>query len=102
MLSGSKVPTLAPAGFAMRFSQITSSGSTFQILAARTLSTGMPSSSAAIMLMEMREPATSVVPRMSVTEPSIAILSVPVVSPPRLNQKPAATPRPWPGGTGEL
>ena len=37
-VSGSKVPTLAPAGLAMPFSQITPSGSTFQILAARTLS----------------------------------------------------------------
>jgi hypothetical protein len=46
------------------------------------------------MLIEMREPATSLVPRISVTEPSMAMLSVPVVSPPRLNQKPAATPRP--------
>jgi hypothetical protein len=71
-------------------------------MTARTLSTGMPSSSAAIMLMEMREPATSEVPRISVIEPSVATFRVPVVSPPRLNQKPAATPRPWPSGTGEL
>ena len=71
-------------------------------ITARTLSTGMPSSSAAIMLMEMREPATSVVPRMMVTDPSVAILSVPVVSPPRLNQKPVAMPRPCPFGTGDL
>ncbi len=71
-------------------------------MTARTLSTEMPSSSAAIMLIEMREPATSVVPRLSVTEPSTAMLRLPAVSPALLNQNPAATPRPWPAGTGEL
>ena len=71
-------------------------------ITARTLSTGMPSSSAAIIEIEMREPATSVVPRMSVTEPSMPMFKVPVVSPPRLNQKPAAMPRPLPSGTGEV
>ncbi len=54
------------------------------------------------MLIEIRDPATSEVPRMIVTEPSGATFNVPVVSPPRLNQNPAATPRPWPGGRGEL
>ena len=62
----------------------------------------MPNSSAAIIDMDMREPATSAVPRMIVTVPSGARLTVPVVSPPRLNQKPQATPRPWPFGTGDL
>ena len=38
---------------------------------------------------------------MIVTDPSVATFNVPVVSPPRLNQKPAATPRDWPGGTGD-
>src|SRR5258708_35209018 len=37
-VSGSNSPTLEPAGLAIPFSQITPSGSTFQILAARTLS----------------------------------------------------------------
>ena len=71
-------------------------------ITARTLSTGMPSSSAAIIEIEMREPATSVVPRMSVTEPSMPMLSVPVVSPPRLNQKPDGDAAALPSGTGEV
>ena len=37
-VSGSKSPTLEPAGLAMPFSQMMPSGSTFQILPARTLS----------------------------------------------------------------
>ena len=61
----------------------------------------MPSSSATIMEMEMREPATSAVPMVIVTDPSGATFSVEEVSPPRLNQKPVEMPRPWPLGTGE-
>ncbi len=68
----------------------------------RIFSTSMPSSSAAIIAIEMREPATSAVPVMIVTVPSGATFSDVEVSPPRLNQNPAATPRPRPSGTGEL
>ena len=60
----------------------------------RTLSTLMPNSSAAIMQMETREPATSGLPSNNVTVPSGVMLSDAVVSPPRLNQNPVATPRP--------
>ena len=69
---------------------------------ARTLSTGMPSSSATIIEIEMREPATSAVPSVIVTEPSGATCSAEDVSPPRLNQKPVEMPRPQPFGTGDL
>ena len=58
--------------------------------------------SAAIMAMEMREPATSAVPTVIVTVPSGARLRVAEVSPPRLNQNPPATPRPCPSGSGDL
>ena len=68
----------------------------------RTLSTGIPSSSAAIIAIEMREPATSAVPVMIVTDPSGAMFMDVDVSPPRLNQNPDATPRPCPSGTGDL
>ena len=39
---------------------------------------------------------------MMLTDPSGVMVSDPVVSPPRLNQNPAATPRPSPGLTGDL
>ena len=54
------------------------------------------------MHIETREPPMSVVPRISVTEPSVSMLSVGAVSPPQLNQKPQAMPRPWffPSGAG--
>ncbi len=68
----------------------------------RTLSTGMPSSSAAIMAMEIREPATSAVPITTVTVPSGAKVNDPAVSPPRLNQKPVDIPLPSPSLTGDL
>ena len=71
-------------------------------ITARTRSTGMPNSSAAIIDIDMREPATSAVPRMIVTVPSGARFIDPAVSPPLLNQKPQAMPRPWPSGTGDL
>ena len=60
-----------------------------------TLSSAMPSSSAAIIASEAREPPMSGVPATSVTLPSSPRLSAAQVSPPMLNQNPEATPRPW-------
>ncbi len=59
-----------------------------------TFSSGMPSSSAAIIASEAREPPMSGVPATSVTVPSSPRLSAAQVSPPMLNQNPEATPRP--------
>ena len=55
----------------------------------------MPSSSAAIMESDAREPPMSGVPAMRATVPSSPTLRAALVSPPMLNQKPDATPRPW-------
>ena len=63
----------------------------------RTWSTSMPSSSAVIMHSEAREPPMSGVPTVSAVVPSSLTISDAQVSPPMLNQKPEATPRPWLG-----
>ena len=68
----------------------------------RTFSYGMPSSSAAIWLMAAREPPMSGLPSITLTVPSAVMLSDTQVSPPKLNQKPQATPRPWFGPNGAL
>ena len=60
----------------------------------------MPSSSAAIRHIEARAPPMSGVPAISVTVPSSFRLIEAEVSPPMLNQKPEATPRPWFGPSG--
>ena len=54
-----------------------------------------PSSSAAIMHSEARRPPMSGVPAVSDSVPSSLSDSDTAVSPPMLNQKPEATPRPW-------
>ena len=66
----------------------------------RTFSSSMPSSSAAMMQSEAREPPMSGVPAISVAVPSSLMLSEAQVSPPMLNQNPEATPRPWLGPSG--
>ena len=60
----------------------------------RTLSSGTPSSSAATMASEARRPPMSGVPAISESVPSSLTVSDTEVSPPMLNQKPEATPRP--------
>ena len=60
----------------------------------RTLSYGMPSSSAATIASDARRPPMSGVPAISDTVPSSFTVSEADVSPPMLNQKPEATPRP--------
>ena len=60
----------------------------------RTFSRSMPSSSAAIMASEARKPPMSGVPAISERPPSSFKVSATEVSPPMLNQKPEATPRP--------
>jgi hypothetical protein len=60
----------------------------------RTFSYGMPSSSAATFVSAARRPPMSGVPATSDTVPSSLIVSDAHVSPPMLNQKPEATPRP--------
>ncbi len=60
----------------------------------RTLSYGTPSSSAATMASEARRPPMSGVPAINDTVPSSFTVSDALVSPPMLNQKPEATPRP--------
>ncbi len=60
----------------------------------RTLSKGTPSSSAATAANEARRPPMSGVPAMRDTVPSSFTVSETLVSPPILNQKPEATPRP--------
>jgi len=60
----------------------------------RTLSYGMPSSSAATIASDARRPPISGVPAISDTLPSSFTVSDADVSPPMLNQNPEATPRP--------
>ena len=62
----------------------------------------MPSASAAIRQEDAREPPMSGVPAIRVTVPSSLTLIEAEVSPPMLNQKPEATPRPWLGPSGAL
>ncbi len=54
------------------------------------------------MLTEARVPPISGVPVTSVAVPSSLILSETQVSPPMLNQKPEATPRPWFAASGAV
>ena len=61
----------------------------------RIFSIGTPSSSAAIMHKEARKPPISGVPAVRERVPSSLSESDTEVSPPMLNQKPLATPRPW-------
>ena len=68
----------------------------------RTRSAGTPSTSATIMPIEAREPPMSGLPVAAVTEPSSLTWTVAVDSPPMLNQKPDARPRPWPGFSGDF
>ncbi len=63
-------------------------------------SIGTPSSSAAIIAIDAREPPISVVPSVRPTVPSSLIVIDELVSPPMLNQNPEATPRPWFGPSG--
>ena len=70
------------------------------LIIGRTLSSSMPSSSAAIMESEAREPPMSGVPATRATVPSSPTWRFAQVSPPMLNQKPEATPRPWFGPSG--
>ena len=60
----------------------------------------MPSSSAAIIVIEAREPPISGLPSLRLTVPSLLIAIETLVSPPKLNQNPQATPRPWFGPRG--
>ena len=60
----------------------------------------MPSVSATISPMEARLPPMSGVPIITVAVPSSPTASDTEVSPPWLNQKPEATPRPWFGPKG--
>ena len=59
-----------------------------------TLSAGMPSTSAACMAIDVREPPMSVEPSTSVIVPSAFTPMWHLESKPMLNQKPMATPRP--------
>ncbi len=63
----------------------------------RTRSTGMPRISAAIIAIEAREPPISGVPTATTAVPSSLTWIAALDSPPMLNQKPEATPRPWLG-----
>ena len=63
----------------------------------RTFSIGRPSTSAAIIAMEAREPPMSGLPVITTALPSSLTFTAAVLSPPTLNQKPTATPRPWLG-----
>ncbi len=63
----------------------------------RTFSTGMPSTSAAIIAIEAREPPMSGLPDTTTAVPSSLMCTAALDSPPMLNQKPEATPRPWLG-----
>src|SRR5262249_58348003 len=60
----------------------------------RTFSYGIPSSSAATLVSAARKPPMSGVPAIKDTVPSSLIVRAAQVSPPLLNQKPEATPRP--------
>ncbi|MND02449.1 hypothetical protein D3C83_218320 [compost metagenome] len=62
----------------------------------------MPSSSAAIRLIEARLPPMSGVPTDSTAVPSPFRFRLTQVWPPKLNQKPEATPRPWFSFNGTL
>jgi hypothetical protein len=66
----------------------------------RSFSRSMPSSSAAIIHTEARDPPISGVPVINVAVPSSLMLSETQVSPPMLNQKPEAIPRPWFASSG--
>ena len=66
----------------------------------RTRSTGTPSTSAAIMAIEARDPPMSGFPVTTTAVPSSPTCTAAVDSPPTLNQKPTATPRPWLGPSG--
>jgi hypothetical protein len=61
----------------------------------RTISAGTPSTSATIMPIEARDPPISGLPDTATTVPSSATCTAADDSPPMLNQKPEATPRPW-------
>ena len=69
---------------------------------ARTRSTGRPRVSAAIIAIEAREPPMSGLLDTTVAPPSSSTCTAAEDSPPMLNQKPQATPRPWPGGSGDV
>jgi hypothetical protein len=60
----------------------------------------MPSVSAAIIAIEAREPPISGLPDATPTEPSSLTCTWALDSPPTLNQKPHAIPRPWFGPSG--
>ena len=66
----------------------------------RTFSTGRPRVSAAIIAMEARLPPMSGLPVTTTAPPSSLMCTAAVDSPPTLNQKPTATPRPWFGPRG--
>ncbi len=66
----------------------------------RTFSIGMPSTSAAIIAIAAREPPISGLPETTLAVPSSLICTAPEDSPPILNQKPQAMPRPWFGPSG--
>ncbi len=68
----------------------------------RTFSTGMPSTSAAIIAIEAREPPMSGLPDTTTAVPSSLMWQAALDSPPMLNQKPEAMPRPWLGPSGIL
>ena len=55
----------------------------------------MPSSSAAIIDIDAREPPISGLPSVRFTVPSGVMFMLTQVLPPKLNQNPQATPRPW-------
>ena len=61
----------------------------------RHFSMGMPSTSAAIIASEAREPPMSGLAETTLTVPSSLTWTAAEDSPPMLNQKPEATPRPW-------
>ena len=65
-----------------------------------TRSSGMPRVSAAIIAIEAREPPISGLPEATLTEPSSLTCTAALNSPPTLNQKPQAMPRPWLGPSG--
>ncbi len=69
---------------------------------ARTRSIGRPSVSAAIMAIAAREPPMSGLLETTVAPPSSSTWTAAEDSPPTLNQKPQATPRPWFGPSGAV
>ncbi len=68
----------------------------------RTVVAGTPSTSATIMPMDAREPPISGLPDAAVTDPSSLTWTCAVDSPPMLNQKPVARPRPCPSFSGDF